>query len=41
MDAHLILHIAHEYQSKKKKLTSIDAALAKYSTERADSLTSE
>lgn len=41
MDAHLILHIAHEYQTKKKTFTSIDAALAKDSTERADSLTSE
>ncbi|CAC5363201.1 unnamed protein product [Mytilus coruscus] len=39
-DAHLILPIAHEYQTEKT-LTRIDASLAEYSTEMADSLTSE
>lgn len=39
-DAHLILPIAHEYQTEKT-LTRIDASLTEYSTAMADSLTSE
>ncbi|XP_063397655.1 uncharacterized protein LOC134681954 [Mytilus trossulus] len=39
-EAHFILPIAHEYQTEKT-LTRIDASLAEYSKEMADSMTSE